>query len=208
MVHHKFETIIANTISHYDQNAADFYAGTKDHDVSQNIQALLSAVAKVASPPFKILDFGSGPGRDLIRFKELGHEPTGLDGSLEFCKMSKNLVDAPILHQRFDQLDLPELFFDGIFANASLFHIPRAILPQALSALNRALKPRGVLFCSNPRGDGESIHGGRFGNYMELVVFQEFLKAAHFELVDHYYRPTHLPIVQRPWLATVSVKQK
>jgi len=65
------ETIAHLTLEHYNQHAEEFWQGTRDHDVSQNIAALLQHILN--EPPFKILDFGCGPGRDLKVFAELGH---------------------------------------------------------------------------------------------------------------------------------------
>ncbi len=63
--------IAVRTIAHYDEHAEGFWQGTKDHDVTQNYQAFLSAMPK--GRPLDILDFGCGPGRDLLYFKQLGH---------------------------------------------------------------------------------------------------------------------------------------
>src|SRR6267143_6335277 len=59
------------TLEHYDERADEFRRGTCDHDVSQNIAELLRHIE--GSPPFEILDFGCGPGRDLKAFAALGH---------------------------------------------------------------------------------------------------------------------------------------
>jgi trans-aconitate methyltransferase len=63
------EEIAQLTLEHYNQYAAEFWQGTRDHDVSQNIAALLQYIRN--EPPFKILDFGCGPGRDLKTFAVL-----------------------------------------------------------------------------------------------------------------------------------------
>src|SRR4029078_6480124 len=124
-----------------------------DHDVTQNHEALLRAIEGTA--PFSILDLGCGPGRDLQFFNSLGHTPTGLDGCDAFVEMARALVDCEVYHQDFLELRLPAARFDGIFSNASLFHVPTAHLPRVLGELHATLKPRGVLFCSNPRGTNE-----------------------------------------------------
>lgn len=77
--------ISRTTIAHYEDHAEQFWMGTRDHDVSQNIDALLSEIEGVA--PFRILDFGCGPGRDLRAFVERGHAPIGLDGAASFVRM-------------------------------------------------------------------------------------------------------------------------
>src|SRR5437763_236626 len=135
------------TIAFYDRFARAFWNGTRAHDVSQNYAALLDAIE--GDPPFAILDLGCGPGRDLRHFRSLGHEAIGLDGSAEFVAMARAYSGCAVLHQDFLALDLPANRFDGVFANASLFHVPSRELPGMLLKLAGALKPRGVLFCSN-----------------------------------------------------------
>lgn len=190
------------TLAHYDQGAEGFWAGTRDHDVSQNYAALLDAIE--GAPPFAILDFGCGPGRDLHYFKSLGHAPVGLDGSAEFVAMARVHAGCPVLHQNFLALDLPPRTFDGVFANASLFHVPGAHLPRVLGELRAALRPRGVLFCSNPRGSNEEgFLGERYGCRWDWSAWQAQVTAAGFAEIRHYYRPPGLPRDQQPWLASV-----
>lgn len=157
-----------------------------------------------ATKGLKILDFGSGPGRDTLYFKNAGHQPTALDGSAAFCEMAKALTGCPVLHQNFLELDLPVGYFDGVFANASLFHVPSQELPRVLKELKTAMVPNGVLFSSNPRGNGEGWSGERYGTYMEWEVYEEVLKHAGFTVLHHYYRPPGLPRSQQPWLAVVA----
>lgn len=194
--------IAALTLAHYAQRAREFRDNTRDHDVSQNINALLRHIA--AQPPFHILDFGCGPGRDLATFRSLGHLPIGLEGSPEFAAMARADSGCEVWQQDFLALDLPPAHFDGIFANASLFHVPGAELPRVLRELQATLKPRGVLFSSNPRGENhEGWVKGRYGAWHDLAAWRRYLGAAGFIELEHYYRPTGLPREQQPWLATV-----
>ena len=197
--------ISQKTIAHYDQNAFSYDEGTKDHDVSQNIDALLSAIK--TEPPFHILDFGCGPGRDLQSFTKLGHVAIGLEGSKQAAQIARTKSGCEILVQDFFNLSLPDNTFDGIFANALLFHIPNHILPKVLSNLWACLKPNGILFSSNPRGNNEeSWYGERFGSYHNLEGWRSFMTNAKFTEISHYYRPSGLPIEQQPWLASVWKK--
>src|SRR6267143_176920 len=141
------------TIAHYDRLAEAFWNGTRDHDVNQNYSALLDAIE--GDPPYSILDLGCGPGRDLSYFRSMGHEAVGLDGSQQFVAMAGSHSQCEVLHQDFLVMQLPESRFDGIFANASLFHVPSQELRKVLLELFKTLKPRGVLFSSNPRGNNE-----------------------------------------------------
>ncbi|MBM7062484.1 class I SAM-dependent methyltransferase [Pseudomonas sp. UL073] len=170
--------------------------------MQQNISALLRHVH--AARPFRILDFGCGPGRDLRTFSELGHQPVGLDGCARFVEMARSDAGCEVWQQDFLQLDLPAERFDGIFANASLFHVPRSELPRVLGELHASLAPGGVLFCSNPRGDNqEGWRHGRYGAFHDLDSWRDYLHAAGFAELEHYYRPAGLPRAQQPWLASV-----
>lgn len=194
--------IASETLAHYDQRAEDFWEGTRGHDVSQNIDALLRHIE--AEPPFAILDFGCGPGRDLIAFTKLGHIAVGLEGSARFAAMARVHSGCEVWQQDFLKLDLPDARFDGVFANASLFHVPKQQLQQVLQALHDTLKPGGVFFSSNPRGSNEEgWTRGRYGAYHDLDSWRAHLSAAGFTELEHYYRPKGLPREQQPWLASV-----
>jgi len=198
----ELQRISARTLAHYDQNAQAFWEGTRDHDVSQNINALLQYIA--SAPPFELLDFGCGPGRDLMRFKALGHRVTGLEGSTQLAALARAHSGCQVLEQNFLQLDLPSARFDGVFANAVLFHIPSQVLPRVLRELHMALKPGAVLFCSNPHGDGqEGWNGDRYGAYYDWPSWRNYVTAAGFTELTHYYRPPGAPREQQPWLASV-----
>ena len=193
------------TVGHYDENAVSFWHGTKDHDVSQNYQKMLSQFPQAQQ--LDILDFGCGPGRDLSYFKSLGHRPVGLDGSPTFCEMAQANSGCPVLHQSFLSMELPQQSFDAVFANASLFHVPSPELPRVLRELYSALRAGGILFTSNPRGSAEGWSGERYGNYLEFEASESYLQAAGFHILDHYYRPTGAPLTAQPWLAIVSQKK-
>ena len=188
------------TLRHYEANAASFREGTWEHDVSQNIDALLSAITK--PPPLRILDFGCGPGRDLKTFAARGHEPIGLDGCIQFVEMARAVSGCEVWHQDFLELDLPPAHFHGIYANASLFHVPSAHLRRVLSELRDTLKTGGVLFFSNPRGENrEGWSGERYGCYVDVERWRSMMRAAGFEEIDCYYRPAGRPRNEQPWLA-------
>lgn len=198
----ELQRISASTLAHYDQNAQAYWEGTRDHDVSQNIAALLQYIA--AAKPFEVLDFGCGPGRDLMRFKALGHRVTGLEGSAHLAALARTHSGCEVLEQNFIQLDLPSELFDGVFANAVLFHVPSQELPRVLRELHMALKPGGVLFCSNPHGNGqEGWNGDRYGAFHDWPSWRKYVTAAGFTELTHYYRPPGLPREQQPWLASV-----
>ena len=197
--------ITARTLGNYDATAESFWAGTRDHDVTQNYAALLDALT--FSAPLRLLDFGCGPGRDLLALTALGQIVTGLDGSPVFAEMARVQSGCVVLQQNFLELALGEQQFEGVFANASLFHVPRAELGRVLGELFRALVPGGVLFCSNPRSferDWEGFKGERYGSFLTVESWLERLTAAGFVVERHFLRPSGKPTSEQPWLAIVA----
>jgi SAM-dependent methyltransferase len=201
--------IAAQTLAHYEQHAQSYWEGTRDHDVSQNIAALLKHID--VPPPvdtFDLLDFGCGPGRDLRTFRALGHRAIGLEGAPSAAALARAHSGCEVLEQSFLKLDLPPLRFDGVFANAVLFHVPSQVLPQVLRQLHACLRPRGVLFSSNPRGEGqEGWNGDRYGAFHDWPTWRAVMTAAGFDELEHFYRPPGRPIEQQPWLASVWRKR-
>ncbi len=194
--------ISTGTLAHYNGRAEAFWQGTRDHDVSQNIAALLSHVS--VAPPLDILDLGCGPGRDLKTFAGSGHRAVGVEGAARFAAMAREYSGCEVWQQDFLQLDLPPARFDGVFANAVLFHVPAQELPRVLAQLFATLRAGGVLFCSNPRGQNEEgWSAGRYGAYHDLEAWRAYMGGAGFDEITHYYRPEGLPREQQPWLASV-----
>lgn len=190
------------TLKHYNEHWEEFWQGTRDHDVGQNRRSLLEHLS--GQGPYRLLDFGCGPGRDLKAFADLGHQVIGLDGCERFVEFARRHSGCDVWHQDFLSLRLPAEYFDGIFANAALFHVPSRELPRVLKELWATLKPNGVLFSSNPRGENEEGWSGeRYGVYCNLERWRELVTAARFEEITHYYRPPGLPREQQPWLASL-----
>jgi SAM-dependent methyltransferase len=198
----QLRSLSETTIGHYDRLAEAYWDGTRDHDVGQNYAALLDAIE--GDPPYSILDLGCGPGRDLRYFRSLGHDAVGVDGSSEFVAMARSYSGCEVIQQDFIALELPESRFDGVFANASLFHVPSQELPRVLRQLAATLKARGVLFCSNPRGNNEEgLRSDRYGCFFDLDTWRNYVTAAGFFEVRHYFRPPGVPRHKQWWLASV-----
>jgi SAM-dependent methyltransferase len=195
------------TIAEYQATAESFREGTWDHDVSQNRAALIAAMPR---NPGKILDLGCGPGRDLIAFKRQGHTAIGLDATPAFVEMAQQLSGCEVWQQSFLNLDLPPESFDGIFANASLIHVPRAEMVRVLGDLWRSLVPGGAIVMSICRGDSEGYiarpTGYRYVVGWEYATIAPCVEQAGFEILQHYYRPPGLPCEAQSWLVIVACK--
>ncbi len=192
------------TIGHYDRAAEFYWDGTQNHDVSQNYEALLEAIG--GDPPYAILDLGCGPGRDLRYFRSLGHDAMGLDGSMKFVTMARRYSGCDVLHQDFIAMNLPVNRFDGIFANASLFHVPSQELPRVLAELAESLKPRGPVLLKSE---------GKQRRRRQRRLLQLILLSYHLARFCHCCRvhggtallpPPGLPRHKQWWLATVLRK--
>ena len=123
---------------------------------------------------------------------------------MNFVEMARSHSGCEVWHQDFLRLDLPDGYFDGIFANASLFHVPTSELSRVLKELWATLNPDGVLFSSNPRGNNEEgWNQGRYGVYHHIESWRHYLANAGFVEITHYYRPAGLPFEQQSWLASV-----
>lgn len=189
------------TIAAYERMAADYAEDTRNRDLSADY-ALFFRYMKSAAP-LDLLDLGCGPGRDLSHFKQLGHRATGLDGSARLVEMAE-ATGCPVLHQDFLKLDLPPSAFDGVFASASLFHIPPDSLHGVLAALLQTLRPGGVLFMLNPRGRNEKgWMGERFCTYLRLGTWMRYMRSAGFAYLAHEYRPLGVTRQRQQWLSSV-----
>lgn len=141
----------------YNQNAAEFFEGTVAADMMQNYKPFLERLPKGA----KILDAGCGSGRDSLAFKKLGYEVTAIDGSEELCKLASKYIGQEVKHIQFQELDF-ENEFDGIWACATLLHVPSQELSVVIESLVKALKKDGVLYVSFKYGDFEGERNGRY----------------------------------------------
>ncbi len=197
------EDISARTLAYYERNAEAFRERTRDHDVSHNIAALLRFIE--GELPLAILDLGCGPGRDLKTFRDLGHEAIGVEGAGALAEMARAHSGCEVWVQDFLALDLPPERFDGIFANASIFHVPVRELPRVLGELRAALKPRGVLFSSIPHGDDSTLlrDDGRYSVFHAPETWRRHMRDAGFEELTHFFRPEGKPREQQPWFASV-----
>ncbi len=198
----ELRALLDATLAHYEQRAEAFWQATRDHDVRQNRAALLAALGP--GGPWTILDLGCGPGRDLKAFSELGHRAIGVEAVGRFVAMAAAHSACEVWQQDFLALDLPDEGFDGIFANASLFHVPRQSLPLVLGQLRTALRDHGVLFCSNPRGaNEEGYRDGRYGVMYDWPTWAALVRAAGFTEITHYYRPPGVSPEAARWIASV-----
>lgn len=196
----------AVTLRDYDRGAAEYWTWTKDQDLTADYDWFLSFMS--GRGPFDLLDLGCGPGRDLFQLRQRGHRAVGLDGSHAMVKMARRYTGCPVLHQNFLSLRLRASRFDGVFASASLFHVPAQVLPEVLSRINTALRAEGILYSLNPRGRGQSGWAGdRYCTYHSLTAWRRLLNASGFRERGCEPRPRDAARAEQRWVASIWQKK-
>ena len=145
-----------NSNAYYEKHAEQFFQETVGVDMGPLYERFLAYVPVGAV----ILDAGCGSGRDALRFKKRGYPVHAFDASEALALKASELLDQPVARQSFEQFD-EAARYGGIWACASLLHLPETILPKAFERLWNALLPGGVFYCSFKLGDGERVKDGR-----------------------------------------------
>ena len=145
------------TLSYYNQNAAQFSDSTQSLDFTSVQDKFLSFLP----PQAHILDFGCGPGRDTKYFLDHGFRTDAIDGSEEFCRIASEYTGIPVKQMLFQELNASEEY-DGIWACSSILHSTYDDLNDILMKLARALKQEGILYASFKYGDFEGMRHGRY----------------------------------------------
>ncbi len=192
-----------NTLDYYNKNADEFILGTVNADMTATLDRFIKHVPIGG----KILDLGCGSGRDSLYFKNLGYEVTAVDGSIEICKQAEKKIGQTVLNMMFNEIDFYNCF-DGVWACASLLHVPSDEIESVISKIEKSLKNGGHFYCSFKYGDFEGERNGRFFNdYTEESTKQLFAKFPTFGLVDMWITSDARPDRDEKWVNCVWVKK-
>jgi len=146
--------------AYYDQNALGFLEATRDVDMSEVHGRFRAVLPDTGAFPARILDAGSGSGRDSLAFRQMGYAVEAFDASPSMVAATRDHAGVPTRQMRFEEF-VWEHPFEGIWACASLLHVARVDLPSAVSRLVDHLSPGGALYLSFKLGEGERIRDGR-----------------------------------------------
>jgi SAM-dependent methyltransferase len=187
--------LLRATLDYYREHAGEFALRTRDIDMA----ALYDEFLPLVPPGGHILDAGCGVGRDSAAFLERGFQVTAFDASEAMVDMAAARIRRPVLHLSFQQLAFDHRF-DGVWACASLLHVPRRDMAQVFSKLHDALVPGGVLYASFKRGPGEEFREGRLFNDYDEDTLSAFVKGQEGWAVVKVWRTEdirqHRPEVQ------------
>ena len=191
------------TISYYDENAEEFCRNTFDADMSFCRDKFL----KYLKPDAAILDAGCGSGRDGVAFNQLGYHVTAMDASPKICREAEKVLGQKVICKTFEELD-DENVYDGIWACASLLHVPKERMGEVLHRLKRALKDGGILYASFKYGEEEKVVNGRlFSNYDEQSL-RALMEGNGFEVLEVFVtQDVRESRSEERWVNVVGVKK-
>jgi len=171
--------------NYYNDNAARYFAQTVDVEMAPLRERFLALVG----PGGHILDAGCGSGRDSLAFKNEGFRVTAIDASHRLAELASAHIGQAVQVLRFQEVDWTDAF-EGIWACASLLHVPKSELPGVLGRLCRALKHSGAMYVSVKYGKGEHAVGNRlFTNLDESGLYELVQQAAPLEVVEVWTSP-------------------
>ena len=159
------------TLDYYNENARAFCDDTQEVEFSAFQSAFTSHIPEGG----RILDLGCGSGRDSRAFLNAGYQVTAVDGSVELCHIASEFIGQPVLCSTFQDY-VPGEEFDGIWACASLLHIPSEELAGIIARLAGSLRRGGCFYVSFKYGDLRGVRNGRFFQDMTESSLRELLR--------------------------------
>lgn len=170
---------INKNIKYYNDNAKEFFNSTFGADMSETIDRFL----KYLNKGDRILDFGCGSGRDSKTFIEKGFSVVAMDGSEKLCQLARTILGPAVLHMRFEEI-MWDNDFDGVWACASLLHVPKQQMDEIVNKLYKSLKDNGVLYCSFKLGTDERETNERSFSDYDMQSLLSLLQSHDFEVLE------------------------
>ena len=190
------------SIDYYDRNAETFFSST----VALDMAPIRSRFLKHLPAGARILDAGCGSGRDALAFHQAGYVVTAFDASAQIVRLARQHSGLPVEQLRFEQVAWQEQF-DGIWASASLLHVPRQDLPAVFASLARALRPGGVLYVSMKRGRQDRSVEGRLFVDLEEQELAALVEGACLDIADAWISKSVRPErTQERWVNAIARK--
>ena len=172
----------ASTIGYYDDHAEEFIRNTSDVNMADLHRPFLEHIPHGG----RILDAGCGSGRESLAFVRLGYEVVSIDASERMVEATRSATGGDVRQMTFESAEF-EYEFDGIWACASLLHVPRQELGAVLERLATALKVDGILYLSFKHGNRERTENGRYFNDLDEVALRSlFATDSRLEILKEW----------------------
>lgn len=170
------------TLEYYNKNADRFVRGTFSVDFTETQERYLSKLKESAY----ILDFGCGSGRDTKYFLSKGYRVDATDGSEELCRIAGKNTGLAVKRMFFSELDAHEKY-DGIWACASVLHLPKDELKSVLKKMAVAIKQNGVIYISFKYGEFEGWRNDRYFTDFTWETFKEYMQDMRNLQIEEYW---------------------
>ncbi len=194
--------MVDKNVEYYNENADSFFAGSVEADMSEDRDKFLSFLPKTG----KILDAGCGSGRDSKAFLAAGYDVVSFDASPEMCKRASEYIGREVTNMRFEDMSFEDEFV-GIWASASLLHVPVGELPKIMQKMNAALKSGGTMYASFKYGDGTKMRGERkFSDFNEKTIVPLFENAGFKILINEVGHDNRLGRESEMWVEVIATK--
>lgn len=173
---------IDKTLKYYNENAQSFASGT----VSVKFTKVQDKFLEKLNPDAYILDFGCGAGRDTKYFLSRGYQVDAVDGSEQLCRIASEYTGIKVRQMLFQELDEKEKY-DGIWACASILHLPKKQLREVLKNMYAALKSKGWIYISFKYGEFEGERNGRYFTDFTTDTFKDFIHDMHGLKIEEHW---------------------
>lgn len=173
---------IDKTLKYYNENAQSFASGT----VSVKFTKVQDKFLEKLNPDAYILDFGCGAGRDTKYFLSRGYQVDAVDGSEQLCRIASEYTEIKVRQMLFQELDEKEKY-DGIWACASILHLPKKQLREVLKNMYAALKSKGWIYTSFKYGEFEDERNGRYFTDFTTYTFKDFIHDMHGLKIEEHW---------------------
>jgi SAM-dependent methyltransferase len=191
------------SVDFYDRNAEAFFSST----VGLDMRPIRARFSRYLPAGARVLDAGCGSGRDALAFRQAGYVVTAFDASAQLVRLARDYTGLPVEVLRFADLAW-DAQFDGIWASASLLHVPRLELPGVFAALARALRPAGVLYISMKRGRHDREVEGRLFVDVDEQELAGLLKGASLTIADAWVSQSVRPErADERWVNAIARKR-
>ena len=195
--------MVDKNVEYYNENADSFFAGSVNADMSDSRKKFLSYLPEKAH----ILDAGCGSGRDSKAFLDAEYDVVSFDASTEMCKRASELTGREVVNMRFEDMSFADEF-DGIWASATLLHVPMTELPKIMLKINAALKDGGVMYASFKYGDGTKMRGERkFSDFNEKSIVPLFENAGFTILSNEVGNDNRPGRESEMWIEVIASKE-
>ena len=191
------------TLAVYRDRAADYANMCAESAADHHLQAFIDAVPDRG----RVIDLGCGHARATELMIDAGLKAEGLDASLELAQIARETFGLDVTVAEYDTLDADDIY-DGVFANFSLLHSPKAEMPQLLKGIARALKTNGLFHLGLKTGEGEHRDAlGRFYAYYTDAEITGLLEDAGFSMISRDFGADEgLDDTVAPWIVLLSRK--